>query len=129
MSEAEACTCGKPGTVCPRHGIYTGTPQEAAEFAKLMKSPEGKKIKTTKFMGLDVVVSDESGVLEGTGYKIGDIFDRDMTEEEVIKMVGEKTWKEMAPIMAGQTGEIRERKFYMYSYDLERAYKIVRAKR
>ncbi len=50
------------------------------------------------------------------------IFDKDMTESEVIDLVGESVWKKMIPIMAGQTGEIIEGKFLMYNYDLESAF-------
>jgi len=53
------------------------------------------------------------------------LFKKDMTTSEVIELVGIDTWEKMLKLMAGQTGEIRGGKFYMYDYDLEKAYRMV----
>ena len=53
-------------------------------------------------------------------------FDKDMTESEVIELVGKERWKKMAEYMRGQTGAVNEEgKLVMYNYDLEKAYRRI----
>ena len=53
-------------------------------------------------------------------------FEKDMTDSELKKLVGNDIYKKMIKLMVGQTCIVKDDKCYMYSYDLESAYNQVK---